>query len=272
MTDAYDATKANITLWSGAADLYDSYRPQPPAALLELLIQLAETDRPNLVVDIGSGTGLSTRVWAGRAAAVIGIEPNSDMRRRAEQRTAVSADDSTISYHGGSSMRTELPDNCADIITISQALHWMDPEPTFAEVARILRPGGVFAAYDYDWPPLVRWEADNAFHDFSARVEAYDRDFDTRYRAWPKHEHLARIKASGHFRYVREVLLHSRGEGNAARFIGLSMTSNAYRVLRDRLATDDELGLERFRLSIETIFAGQSLPWYFGYHVRLAVK
>jgi len=45
---------------------------------------------------------------------------------------------------------TDLPDGCADIVTCSQSLHWMVPESTFAEVARILRPGGVFATYDYD--------------------------------------------------------------------------------------------------------------------------
>lgn len=32
--------------------------------------------------------------------------------------------------------------------TVAQALHWMEPASTLAEVARILRPGGVFAAYD----------------------------------------------------------------------------------------------------------------------------
>ena len=37
-----------------------------------------------------------------------------------------------------------------------QALHWMEPAPTFGEVARLLRPGGVFAALDCDWPPVGR--------------------------------------------------------------------------------------------------------------------
>ena len=44
----------------------------------------------------------------------------------------------------------------ADIVTCSQSFHWMEPEPTLAEIARILRPGGVFAAYDYDWPQKAR--------------------------------------------------------------------------------------------------------------------
>ncbi len=45
----------------------------------------------------------------------------------------------------------------AGIVTCAQSFHWMEPESTFIEVARILRPGGVFAAYDYDRPPTVHW-------------------------------------------------------------------------------------------------------------------
>jgi SAM-dependent methyltransferase len=272
MTDAQDMTRANIALWIGLADLYDSYRPQPPAVLLDLLIQLAETARPEMVVDIGSGSGLSTRAWAGRAGAVVGVEPNADMRRQAEVETAAQANMSSIAYREGVSTQTGLPDNSADIVTISQALHWMEPEPTFVEVARILRQGGVFAAYDYDWPPLVRWETDQAFHEFMARVNALDHTFKEQNRMWPKHEHLDRIKASGHFRYAREALLHWREDVDAARFIGLSMTNSADRLLRQGSATAEELKVDDFQQTIEALFGGQTLPWYVCYRVRIAVK
>ena len=272
MTDAQDTTRSNIALWMGVADLYDFYRPQPPTVLLDLLTQLAETARPELVVDIGSGSGLSTRAWAGRAGAVIGVEPNADMRQQAEQRTAAQPNLSSISYREGVSTQTGLPDDCADIVTISQALHWMEPEPTFAEVARILRQGGVFAAYDYDWPPLVRWKTDQAFHEFMARVDARDNTFKEQNHMWPKHEHLERIKDSGRFRYAREVPLHGREEVDAARFIGLSMTNSPDRLLRQGTSTAEELKLDDFRQTIEALFGGHTLPWYVCYRVRIAVK
>ena len=66
-----------------AAD-YDRYRPGPPSVLLELLPLLAGGGRPRLVVDLGSGTGLSTRPWAEVAEQVVGIEPNDAMRDHAE--------------------------------------------------------------------------------------------------------------------------------------------------------------------------------------------
>ena len=88
------------------------------------------------MVDLGSGTGLSTRAWAERAEEVVGIEPNDAMRVEAEAATQAG----NVRYLGGSSYETGLPDACADLVTCAQSLQWMEPEPTFAEIARILRP------------------------------------------------------------------------------------------------------------------------------------
>src|SRR6478672_3593224 len=128
---------ANVERFMGFADVYDAYRPRPPLAVLDILTQLAQTPQPALVVDLGSGTALSTTIWAGRAAAVVGVEPSADMRRQAEARTAVA----NVRYQEGYANATGLPDACADIVTCSQSLHWMEPDSTFAEIARILRPG-----------------------------------------------------------------------------------------------------------------------------------
>ncbi|MDX6489501.1 MAG: hypothetical protein QOK13_2116, partial [Gaiellaceae bacterium] len=121
----------------GFASHYDRYRPKPPAALFETLLQLARTERPALVVDLGAGTGLSTRPWASRAERVVGVEPNGSMRDAAEGLTP----ERNVEFVLGFSHETGLADACADIVTASQSLHWMEPAPTFREVGRILQPG-----------------------------------------------------------------------------------------------------------------------------------
>src|SRR5260370_33100938 len=70
-------------MWTGKASSYNRVRPTPPPALLDLLTQLIGMPHPALVVDVGSGTGLSTGIWGERAERVIGIEPNADMRKEA---------------------------------------------------------------------------------------------------------------------------------------------------------------------------------------------
>jgi ubiquinone/menaquinone biosynthesis C-methylase UbiE len=91
----------------------------PPPALLDLLCQFAQAPTPALVVDLGSGTGLSTAVWAERARRVIGIEPLEAMRRTAEARYQFSH----VSFCDGSAQHTGLPDGAVDVVTCAQSLH-----------------------------------------------------------------------------------------------------------------------------------------------------
>jgi len=61
-------------IWTGEASRYERTRPAPPAVLLDVLARLIHMPRPALVVDLGSGTGLSTRLRGERAERVIGRE------------------------------------------------------------------------------------------------------------------------------------------------------------------------------------------------------
>jgi len=60
-------------------ECYDRLRPKPSAELISLLGQLAPAQPPGLVVDLGSGTGISTFPWSAHAERVIGIEQNPEM-------------------------------------------------------------------------------------------------------------------------------------------------------------------------------------------------
>ncbi len=269
-----DHATANVERFSGYADRYDTYRPSPPAVLPSILTQVAQVRRPRLVVDLGSGTGLSSLVWAEVADEVIGIEPNADMRARAARSASTLAAPARIRFENALSTETHLPDRCADIVTCSQSLHWVEPEPTLAEVARILRSGGVFAAYDCDWPPTMHWQAEAAFDKFCARAEAIgeERGFYRGIVKWDKEQHLARIKASGHFRSVREIVLHSIERGNADRLVGMALSQGSVATLFKRGLTAEEIGVDELRLLAERTIGNEPLDWYFSYRVRLGVK
>lgn len=262
---------ANVERFKGFAGQYDNYRPAPPSALIDILTQLARTPRPDYVVDIGSGTGLSTRIWADRAEAVIGIEPNDEMRSKAEERSAGLAN---VRYLDGDSTATTLPDGCADIVTVSQALHWMEPAGTFAEVARLLRPGGVFAAIDNDLVPIIDWEAQIAIRTFSARINQLlaERNADAEIMRWPKSEHLQRITESGRFRYTQEFCLHHVEQGNADRVVGIAYTLGTLQTLFKLGVTDEELGFPAFRAQAKRILGDELKPWYFTCRVRIGIK
>jgi SAM-dependent methyltransferase len=262
----------NLERFSGLGECYHAHRPTPPAVVIEFLSRMAGTPCPRLVVDLGSGTGLSTRIWDGHAETVIGIEPNADMRARSEGAAPESR--TALRYEDGLSTATGLPDDCADVVTCSQSLHWMEPEPTFAEAARILRPGGVFAAIDCDWPPAIQWEADRAFNEVLERSRAIERQRDTQQvvQRWAKGEHLGRMQASGRFRHTGESCFHSVEPGDAGRLVGLAVSQGTVTALLRLGYSEVELGLTTLRETALRTVGEQPVPWYFTYRVRYGVR
>ncbi len=258
-------------IWTGKASSYDLARPAAPPALLDLLTQLIRTPHPALVVDLGSGTGLSTAIWGERAERVIGIEPNADMRSEAMHKIEGHPYATYIEYREGVAHQTGLPDGCADIVTAAQSFHWMEPTATLAEIARILRPGGLFAAYDYDWPPAIHWELDRLAQETGMRqIELIrERGLAQSFKIWPKNKSLDPLRECGHFRFTRELSLHHIEQGDAARFLEMmqsSALSNQFRF------TEQETGFDRLRSAAFQFLGTELVPWYVSYRVRIGIK
>ncbi len=226
---------------------------------------------PALVVDLGSGTGLSTAIWGERAERVIGIEPNADMRKEAIHKVEDHPYAAHIEYREGIAHQTGLPDGCADIVTAAQSFHWMEPTATLAEIARILRPGGLFAAYDYDSPPTIHWELDRLALEATRRLMELvrERGLPQNLNIWPKNKSLDPLRESGHFRFTREVLLHHIEYGDATRFLEM-MQSSAFS--QQFQFTEQEFGVDRFRQAALQYIGSEPIPWYWSYRVRIGVK
>ena len=258
-------------VWTGKASSYDRVRPTPPPALLDLLTQLIGMPRPALIVDLGSGTGLSTAIWGGRAQQVIGIEPNADMRKEAVRKVEGFPYAAHIEYREGVAHQTGLPNECTDIVTAAQSFHWMEPTATLAEIARILRPGGLFAAYDYDSPPAIHWELDRLALAVSSRfVElVQERGLPQSLKIWPKNKSLDPLRESAHFRFTREVLLHHIEQGDAVRFLEM-MQSSA--LSYQSQFSEQEISFDRLRQAAFQYIGSEAMPWYFSYRVRIGIK
>jgi SAM-dependent methyltransferase len=116
------------------ADDYDRLRPSAPPQAIDWLLP----GRREVVVDLGAGTGLLTRAVAGKAGHVIAVEPDDRMR-------SVLADRSPgVEVLAGCGEDIPLSDASADVVLVSSAWHWMDPNLAVPEIARILRDGGRF--------------------------------------------------------------------------------------------------------------------------------
>jgi len=273
--------QANVNRFDGLAEVYNNARPKPPPALLQILPQIvnqnASGSKLKRVLDIGCGPGNSTWFWAEHALEIVGVEPNRDFLAFATKTLAlVPNPPCKISFKEGNSINTGQPDNSVDLITMSQALHWMEPQATFKEAHRILRPGGVLAAFDCDWPPTtVSWEAENAFDKCrELTTAAGDKHLlfaDVKH--WDKESHLQRMRESGLFRHVKEIVVHHQEMGNSKRLVDLFLSQGEVgTALKSKKVTKEEIGFNGLSELCERTLGSQMQPWYFSYRVRIAVK
>ena len=151
-------SKSNPTgRFSGLADIYAKFRPSYPDEAIQFILERCKLVEESLLVDIGSGTGISSRLFAGRGLHVIGVEPNADMRAKAD---AEISDDlrACLFYVDGQAETTGLPAASADAVLCAQSFHWFDPAKALAEFHRILKPDG--------WTVLI-WNERDASDEFT---------------------------------------------------------------------------------------------------------
>lgn len=276
MVDVTDVSRVNVAAdrvrqrWAGVVDGYDAYRPSPPDELLGVLSALARTTCPT-VVDLGSGTGLSSRAWAERAAHVVGIEPSAPMRRYAQRHTSTDK----VSYIAATSEATSLRAGVADLVTASSAIHWMDPFPTFSEAARILRSDGVIAAYCHRNPlPLHCPEVATMYYEMRGRHNALEQELglSADQPRWSWAESLAALHQHGAFVDTREFRMHAIEQWTAEHLRGWIMSTGQVQGLLRSGWDTSALGVDAV---MERAFAGlgnEPTPWLFEYQVMVGRK
>ncbi len=99
--------------------------------------EIADALPPGVALDAACGTGRHSAHLAARGHTVIGVDSSPDMLARARAKVP-SAD-----FRAGDLTALPLPDDHADLVVCALALaHLPGLGPPFAELARVLRPGG----------------------------------------------------------------------------------------------------------------------------------
>jgi SAM-dependent methyltransferase len=148
MTETTRTVRASS--FGSVAESYDRFRPGPPMSAVDWVLQ----SRGGNAADIGAGTGALTRRVQERADQVIAIEPDIRMlevlRSRSPELWAIQGWAEDLPIRSGS----------LDAVTISSAWHWMDPDRALAEIARVLRSGGVLGVIWNGADRSVEWVAE----------------------------------------------------------------------------------------------------------------
>ncbi len=144
---------------------YIRYRPHYPDDILNFLYDQNILKPQQSIADIGCGTGFSAIPFLKKNHPVSGIEPNTPMRKAAEE--------CLKSFPGFSALNataenTSLPRQSVHHIFAGQAFHWFDREKTKAEFKRILKPGGfvLLSWNDRKYGPPFLEEYENLLQEF----------------------------------------------------------------------------------------------------------
>jgi SAM-dependent methyltransferase len=139
--------------FGSVAELYDRVRPRYPAAALRWMLG----EEPCLVADVGAGTGILTRQLLTLGHRVVAVEPDPGMWAKITNQ---------VQTIGAVAEHLPLADASVDAVVAGQSYHWFEPDRAHPEIARVVRPGGVFA-------PIWNWRNEDEpwIGELSARLD-----------------------------------------------------------------------------------------------------
>lgn len=146
--------------FSGHAADYAKARPGYPPELFAWLAQ--QCSSRDLAWDCGTGNGQAALELAGHFQRVHATDLSAEQVAQAKPH-------SRIDYIAAPAEASGLSDRSCDLVTVAQALHWFCNDGFYTEAKRVLKPGGLFAAWTYT---LLRSEPelDAIVQDFYTRI------------------------------------------------------------------------------------------------------
>jgi SAM-dependent methyltransferase len=177
------------------AEAYRRFRRDVPAAVLDRVVTRLGLGRDDRAIDLGAGTGQVSIGLAARLAGVLALDPEPDMlvqlRRRAR-------DEQVPNLVCGLATDEDLPalahvSGAAGwgLVTVANALHWMDAAAVFAAARQLLRPSGGIAVIthgrplwlgDRDWARALRAYLEDWFGPVTSTCGADERTLQERRR------------------------------------------------------------------------------------------
>ena len=232
--------------FSGLAQRYQRYRPDYPneilAAAVAFLREGGVDVRNLLALDVGAGTGISTRAWQrvlGEACCIVGAEPGAEMCAMAARSTATGCG---IAYVRAKAEALPIAAGAAALVAAAQAAHWFDRPRFYAEAERVLGPGGVLAIVANH----RNWSAAAYLERYETLLERHAPGYRRKFRRRAFVAELARLPwvaatATSTHRWSRRL--------TTAELLGLMRSSSIAR------AAAESLGEAGFRTALATLIA-----------------
>lgn len=126
--------------FSELAKTYSKYRPTYPAELFEYLSSCCKEH--NQAWDCGTGNGQAAISLTEYFDKVYATDASKEQLEQAPSHPK-------IIFRNEPAEKVSLSKSSTDLVTVAAAVHWFDFEKFYAEVKRVLKPGGIIAVWGY---------------------------------------------------------------------------------------------------------------------------
>jgi SAM-dependent methyltransferase len=125
--------------YSPAAEAYHQVRPRYPQALIDRVVEIAQLSSSSSLLELGCGPAIATPGFADLGCRLVGVEPNPDFYRMAQQ---ICEPYSNVELENCSFEEWELAPQAFDAVLAASSFHWISPEIGYPKAAAALRPEG----------------------------------------------------------------------------------------------------------------------------------
>jgi SAM-dependent methyltransferase len=208
---------------------YAVYRPRYPEGLFDAIATAGA--RRRRLWDCATGSGQAAVPLAARFEAVVATDAS-------RQQLGFATPHARVRYVAARAEAVPLRERWADVVTVAQALHWLDLPEFYAEVRRVLEPGGLLVAWTYGVQRLGDDAIDAVLGDFYGRVVG---------PYWaPERELVETGYRTLHFPFDEVAIVSPpmTDEWNLGQLLGYVSTWSAVAKCRDVTAVDPMVELE----------------------------
>jgi len=140
----FDATRA-----AGYDEEVSEYEIYDGFALAPFLDRVAHAGPELTALDLGCGTGAVTVQLVERGFTTYAVDVSSSMIAVAKRKVARTGRGELATFHVSDAGSLPFPDGQFDLVTCQRVLHHIpDIRPVFAEIERVLKPGGLLYLSD----------------------------------------------------------------------------------------------------------------------------
>jgi len=144
------------SIWNATSEVlkYNSIRPDHPAKIVESVVKFLKQKykgEMKLAVDVGCGTGMSTRNLFGKFQSVLGVDLSEAM---VEEARNCWKDHKNAQFQVARAEEIPVEDNSTQLVLVGRAIHYFDQQTFFKEADRMLVDNGVVAYYSVHFPTV----------------------------------------------------------------------------------------------------------------------